>query len=156
MAIVLSVLAWEATPAAAERTIGTPYIQAHRGGAVVNGEPTYPENTMPAFRHSAAEGFVLEMDVKLTKDQVPVIMHDAALNRTTDCTGEVASKTLTQLRHCRVDILGSDGNSRHISPDSSRSASIPTLAQVLDFIKHEGAQGSIEIKNVPTLSLIHI
>ena len=150
LAIVSSVLVWEATPAAAERTIGTPYIQAHRGGAVVNGEPTYPENTMPAFRHSAAEGFVLEMDVKLTKDQVPVIMHDAALNRTTDCTGEVASKMLTQLRHCRVDILGSEGNSRHISPDSSRSASIPTLAQVLDLIKHEGAQASIEIKNVPT------
>ena len=95
---------------------------------------------MPAFRHSAAEGFVLEMDVKLTKDRVPVIMHDATLNRTTDCNGEVASKTLAQLRHCRVDILGSEGNSRHISPDSSRSASIPTLAHVLDFIKHEGAR----------------
>jgi glycerophosphoryl diester phosphodiesterase len=148
--IVASVLACSAAPAAAERTIGTPYIQAHRGGAVVNGEPTYPENSMPAFRHSAAEGFVLEMDVKLTKDRVPVIMHDATLNRTTDCSGEVASKTLAQLRHCRVDILGSEGNSRHVKPDGPRSASIPTLARVLDFIKHEGAQANIEIKNVPT------
>ena len=69
LGIVGSLLACAAAPAAADRTIGTPYIQAHRGGAVVNGEPTYPENTMPAFRHSAAEGFVLEMDVKL--DQGP-------------------------------------------------------------------------------------
>ena len=150
MGIVASVLAFAAATASAERTIGTPYIQAHRGGAVVNGEPTYPENTMPAFRHSAAEGFVLEMDVKLTRDRVPVIIHDATLNRTTDCTGQVASKTLAQLRHCRVDILGSEGNSRHINPDGTRSASIPTLTHVLDFIKHEGAQASIEIKNVPT------
>jgi glycerophosphoryl diester phosphodiesterase len=150
LGILASVLASAATPAQAHRTVGTPYIQAHRGGAVVNGEPTYPENTMPAFRHSAAEGFVLEMDVKLTKDRVPVIMHDATLDRTTDCTGEVASKTLAQLGHCRVDILGSEGNSRHIKPDSSRSASIPTLAHVLELIKQEDAQASIEIKNVPT------
>ncbi len=150
MGIVASVLAFAAATASAERTIGTPYIQAHRGGAVVNGEPTYPENTMPAFRHSAAEGFVLEMDVKLTRDRVPVIIHDATLNRTTDCTGQVASKTLAQLRHCRVDILGSEGNSRHINPDGTRSASIPTLTHVLDFIRHERAQASIEIKNVPT------
>jgi len=147
---VASVLACAVTPATAERTIGTPYIQAHRGGAVVNGEPTYPENTMPAFRHSAAEGFVLEMDVKLTKDRVPVIMHDATLDRTTDCKGEVASKTLAQLHDCRVDILGSEGNSRHIKPDSSRSASIPTLAHVLAFIKKKRLQANIEIKNVPT------
>jgi glycerophosphoryl diester phosphodiesterase len=147
--VVASALAF-AAPAAAERTIGTPYIQAHRGGAVVNGEPTYPENTMPAFRHSASRGFILEMDVKLTRDGVPVIMHDATLNRTTDCTGEVASRTLAQLRRCRVDILGSEGNSRHISPASPRSAAIPTLAHVLGFIKHAGAQASIEIKNVPT------
>ena len=79
-----------------------------------------------------------------------MIMHDATLNRTTDCTGEVASKTLAQLRHCRVDILGSEGNSRHVNPDSPRSASIPTLAHVLEFIKQQDAQASIEIKNVPT------
>ena len=148
--VVASALAFATAPAAAERTIGTPYIQAHRGGAVVNGEPSYPENTMPAFRHSASRGFILEMDVKLTKDRVPVIMHDATLDRTTDCTGEVASRTLAQLHRCRVDVLGSEGNSRHISPESPRSAPIPTLAHVLDFIKHAGAQASIEIKNVPT------
>ncbi len=150
LGVIASVLVLGAPPALAKRTIGTPYIQAHRGGAVVNGEPTYPENAMPAFRHSAAEGFVLEMDVKLTKDRVPVIMHDATLNRTTDCTGEVASKTLAQLRHCRVDIVGSEGNSRHVNPDGKRSASIPTLQRVLEFIKKKGAQASIEIKNVPT------
>jgi glycerophosphoryl diester phosphodiesterase len=132
------------------RTIGVPYIQAHRGGSIVDGKPTYPENTMPAFRHAAKGGFVLEMDAKLTKDGVPVVMHDAELERTTDCTGLVADKTLKQLERCRVDILGTEGSSVHVSPKGSRSAPIPTLAHVLDFIKEKRAKASIEIKNVPT------
>ncbi len=132
------------------RTIGTPYIQAHRGGSIVDGKPTYPENTMPAFRHSARLGFVLEMDAKLTADGVPVIMHDATLDRTTNCTGLVADKTLEQLKRCRVDILGTEGDSVHVSPKSSRAASIPTLAHVLGFVKKKRASASIEIKNVPT------
>jgi glycerophosphoryl diester phosphodiesterase len=146
MTAALACLAGSATA----RTIGIPYIQAHRGGSIVNGTPAYPENTMPAFRHSARQGFVLEMDAKLTKDGVPVIMHDATLDRTTDCTGEVVELTLAQLRHCRVDILGTENNSVHVNPDGPRAAGIPTLARVLDFIRKKGARASIEIKNVPT------
>jgi glycerophosphoryl diester phosphodiesterase len=137
-------------PSADARTIGTPYIQAHRGGSIVDGTPTYPENTMPAFRHSANQGFVLEMDAKLTKDGVPVIMHDATLDRTTDCTGLVAEKTLKELRRCRVDILGTEGDSMHIGPRSPRATGIPTLGHILGFIKKKRAEASIEIKNVPT------
>jgi glycerophosphoryl diester phosphodiesterase len=147
-AIVVA-LSWLAASADA-RTIGVPYIQAHRGGSIVDGKPTYPENTMPAFRHAAKQGFVLEMDAKLTKDGVPVVMHDAELDRTTNCTGLVVDRTLRQLQKCRVDILGTEGHSIHISPESPRAAGIPTLANVLDFIKKKRAQASIEIKNVPT------
>ena len=132
------------------RTIGTPYIQAHRGGSIVDGKPTYPENTMPAFRHSAKLGFVLEMDAKLTKDGVPVILHDATLDRTTNCAGLVADKTIKQLRGCRVDILGTEGDSVHVNPNGPRAAAIPTLAHVLEFIRKKRARASIEIKNVPT------
>jgi glycerophosphoryl diester phosphodiesterase len=148
--VVVTVLACAAAPAQARRTIGTPYIQAHRGGAIVNGKPAYPENTMPAFRHSAAEGFVLEMDVKLTKDGAPVVIHDATLDRTTDCTGQVSTKTLKQLRGCRVDILGTEGNSVQLGPNDPRAAPIPTLGRVLALSKREGARANIEIKNVPT------
>ena len=116
----------------------------------MNGKPTYPENTMTAFRHSAGKGFVLEMDVKLTEDRVPVVIHDATLARTTDCEGQVDAKTLKQLRRCRVDIVGTEGNSVHVNPNGPRAARIPTLARVLDFIKHERAEANIEIKNVPT------
>jgi glycerophosphoryl diester phosphodiesterase len=145
-----AVLACTAAPATAERTIGTPYVHAHRGGSIVNGKPTYPENTMPAFRHSAAKGFVLETDVKLTKNGVPVVLHDATLDRTTNCEGLVDSKTLKQLRRCRVDLLGTDGNSVKIGAHGRRAARIPTLADVLALVKHTGVEANIEIKNVPT------
>jgi len=130
--------------------IGIPYIQAHRGGSIVNGIPTYPENTMPAFRHSAARGFVLELDVKLTEDGAPVVIHDATLDRVTDCTGQVDQKTLAELRKCQVDILGTEGNSRHLRPGDPRRTRIPTLKQLLALLKRTGAEASIEIKNVPT------
>jgi glycerophosphoryl diester phosphodiesterase len=139
-----------AAPAAAKRTIGTPYVHAHRGGPVVNGEPAYPEDTMPAFRHSAGKGFVLEMDAKLSADGVPVVIHDATLNRTTDCRGRVDARTVKQLRRCRVDVLGTDGNSVKVGSDSRRAARIPTLADALALLKRTGAAANIEIKNVPT------
>ena len=46
-----------------------------------------PENTMPAFRNASRAGYVLEMDVKLTSDRVPVVIHDATLDRTTAVHG---------------------------------------------------------------------
>ena len=82
-----------AAPALAAR----PFIHAHRGGSLEFGKPTYPENTLPAFRASAFRGFVLELDVKLTKDLVPVVIHDATLDRTTPCSGQVRSFTFAEL-----------------------------------------------------------
>ncbi len=127
-----------------------PYIQAHRGGTVTRGVPTYPENTMPAFRHAAEKGFVLELDVKITSDGVPVVFHDPDLERATDCTGLLHSKTLAQLQNCHVDILGTEAQSTPLDPGDSRAAPIPTLDQLLSFLARSGAHASIEIKNVPT------
>src|SRR5512132_2316819 len=84
-------------------------IHAHRGGTVSNGKPTFSEESLDAYRHAAANGFVLEVDAKLTKDGVPVAIHDATVDRTTTCTGEVRSFTLDALRACRSDVLGSPG-----------------------------------------------
>jgi glycerophosphoryl diester phosphodiesterase len=55
-------------------------ISAHRGGALLN-----PENTEMAFDHVIIETSytdILEIDVRLTKDDQLVIMHDASINRT--------------------------------------------------------------------------
>jgi len=129
--------------------LAAPYIQAHRGGTVVNGEPTFPENTMPAFKHSARKGFVLEFDVKLTKDDMPVVFHDAELDRATDCDGRLDSKTLAELGDCRVDILGTEAEFTQLEPGDSRAAPVPTLERLLRFLQRTGTHASIEIANNP-------
>ena len=116
---------------------------------MLDGIATYPENTMPAFRNASRSGYVLEMDVKLTSDRVPVVIHDATFDRTTACTGQVAARTLAQVRGCRTDVLGSPGSGLPTRPVAAGEP-IPTLAEALAFAKREGAFVNMEIKNQPT------
>jgi glycerophosphoryl diester phosphodiesterase len=144
--LIAALLGAVLTPAAE----AAPWIHAHRGGSLVEGKPTYGENTMPAFRASAAKGFVLELDVKLTADGVPVVFHDAGLERATDCEGLVVDKTAAELRDCEVDILGTTEKFEQLGPDDERRAEIPRFAQVLKLIRRTGVHANIEIKNQPT------
>ncbi len=71
-----------------------PLIFAHRGASRVA-----PENTLAAFRQAVeigADG--IELDVQLSADGVPVVIHDATVDRTTNGSGEVRGLTLAQLR----------------------------------------------------------
>jgi glycerophosphoryl diester phosphodiesterase len=124
-------------------------IHAHRGGTVVDGQPTYAEESLGAYRAAARNGFVFEVDAKLTRDGVPVAVHDATLDRTTSCTGEVRSYTRAALRRCRPDVLGSPGGGLR-TRSTSRRGSIPTVAEVLELARLTGSKVNLEIKNVPT------
>jgi glycerophosphoryl diester phosphodiesterase len=89
LAVTLALLV-AAPPALA----AVPEIHAHRGGTVVNGKPLFAEESIRAYRQAARDGFVLEVDAKLTEDGVPVALHDATLDRTTSCAGELRTFTL--------------------------------------------------------------
>jgi glycerophosphoryl diester phosphodiesterase len=145
-AALLALLALAVAPAA---MAAIPDIHAHRGGTVQNGTARFGEESIRAYRNAALHGFVLEVDAKLTEDGVPVAIHDATLDRTTNCSGEVRGFTLAELRSCRTDVLGSPG-----SPLSTRGArhteAIATIAEVLEFARRSGAEVNLEIKNVPT------
>ncbi|TVY00442.1 glycerophosphodiester phosphodiesterase [Cohnella terricola] len=67
---------------------------AHRG---FSGKA--PENTMAAFRMALNEPYVcwMELDVHLSRDDVPVVIHDATLNRTTSGRGRVIDFTAEEL-----------------------------------------------------------
>ena len=72
-------------------------VFAHRGGAKLA-----PENTMAAFEHGQALGSDgLECDVHLSRDGIPVVIHDATLDRTTGASGPVSVLSADELR--RVD-----------------------------------------------------
>jgi len=64
-----------------------PRVIAHRGGGSLA-----PENTLAAIRTGAQRGFAgVEFDVMLSRDSVPVLIHDETLERTTNGTGAVAN-----------------------------------------------------------------
>jgi glycerophosphoryl diester phosphodiesterase len=107
-------------------------VVAHRGASV-----SHPENTLAAFEAALATGAeVLELDVRLSEDGVPVVLHDPDVRRSTDGSGFVHELTLAQLK--RLDA----------APGQAERAQIPTLAEVLELAS--GRAGvDLEIKNIP-------
>lgn len=70
-----------------------PRVIAHRGGGSLA-----PENTLAAIRTGAQRGFAgVEFDVMLSRDSVPVLVHDETLERTTNGTGAVSNTAWTDL-----------------------------------------------------------
>lgn len=68
-------------------------IIAHRGAS-----GTCPENTLPAFRRAVELGaHMIELDVQLTRDGHPVVIHDQTLDRTTSGRGAVRRRTLAEI-----------------------------------------------------------
>ena len=106
---------------------------AHRG---YSGK--YPENTMLAFRKAVEAGADgIELDVQLTRDGEPVILHDEQVDRTTDGTGWVKDLTLAELRKLDASYLytGQYG----LNP-------VPTLREYCEFIRDLPVITNIEMK----------
>ncbi len=81
---------WKIAPGAQQ----VPLIIAHRGAS-----SQAPENTMSTFKAAVEAGAdAVELDVRLSKDQQVVIMHDRRVDRTTTGVGTVGSHTLEDLK----------------------------------------------------------
>lgn len=107
-------------------------IGAHRGLA-----EGLPENTLAAFRHSLAAGIkVIELDLRTTSDGQLVVMHDATLNRTTDCSGAVAEQTLARIQQCDA------GWPTHVGER------VPTLGDVLALVANADSRLLLDCKSV--------
>ena len=69
-------------------------ICAHRGA-----NETHPENTIAAFEEAVRLGAqMVEFDVRMTKDNKLIIMHDSSVDRTTDGVGLVEELTWNEVR----------------------------------------------------------
>ena len=108
-------------------------IWAHRGAS-----GHAPENTLAAFELAeelGADG--IELDVQLTRDGIPVVIHDERVDRVADGTGLVRDFTLQELRGLNVN---------KNFPAYGRTE-IPTLSEVYDWIKHTDLTVNLELKN---------
>ena len=72
----------------------TPLVLGHRGAS-----HDAPQNTLAAFRRAVEVGANgIELDVHLSRDGVPVVIHDAKVDATTDGTGYVSAMSLEELK----------------------------------------------------------
>lgn len=100
-------------------------IYAHRGWS-----SRYPENTLLAFAEAVALGVSgIELDIQLSRDGVPVVIHDPKLARTTNGNGLVDELDLSELR----------------TLDAGAGERVPTLREVLDLVG-DSVHLDIEIK----------
>lgn len=89
-------------------------VVGHRGAMGVE-----PENTIRSFLRAERDGAdELEFDIRLSKDGVPVILHDANVDRTTDGSGPIADLTIDEIKNL----------------DAGLGERIPSLDEVLDVV----------------------
>jgi glycerophosphoryl diester phosphodiesterase len=116
-----------------------PLVIGHRGCA---GEA--PENTLASFERALAQGAdILESDLHLTRDGVPVLLHDDDLARTTDAAGNIRDFDASEL--ARVDAgwrFSADGGRSF--PYRERGIRIPALRTALQRFPH--ARFNLELK----------
>ncbi len=87
------------------------------GHAGAGGEA--PENTLAGVRACLAAGVEgMEIDVQISRDGVPILLHDTTLDRTTGLRGPLLAFSLAELQ----------------AADAGGGEPVPSLAQVLDLV----------------------
>lgn len=96
-------------------------IVGHRGA-----RNEAPENTIPGFAYAVQLGLqAVELDVRRSRDNQLVVIHDATVDRTTDRSGDVGDFTADELANM-------DARAAH--PEWPERCGIPTLTEVLDVV----------------------
>ena len=102
-----------------------PLIMAHRGAS-----DDLPENTLAAFALALEQGAqVLETDIRFTRDDQIVLMHDATVERTMNDAGAVSEMTLAKVKKLRAR----RAPNAPPTPFGEAGLSVPTLAEFLQF-----------------------
>ena len=128
-----------------------PLIIAHRGASALA-----PENTFAAFQKAIDDGADgIEFDVRLAKDDVPVVFHDSTLNRLSSIKGRVSEFTSEELGKLDVGSWFNKKNPHRFNNKYS-AENVPTLLQLFDFLRDYRGLIYIELKgrneDMPRLS----
>lgn len=117
---------------------------AHRGGGKLA-----PENTLAAVRLGASHGYrMFECDVKLSSDDVPFLLHDSDLQRTTDAKRRFPRGTSPVAGHHPWTVLAQlDAGGWHSQAFAGEA--LPTLDAIAAFCLDNGLLVNLEIKPTP-------
>ena len=130
-----------------------PLIIAHRGASALA-----PENTFAAFQRAVDDGADgIEFDVRLAKDNIPVVIHDSKLKRLGRCEGRVADFTSVELQTLDVGSWFNEKNP-HRADDRFSAETVPTLAQLLNFLSDYKGLLYLELKckEAETAALVEV
>lgn len=120
----------------ANRKSSPPFILGHRGASAVA-----PENTLAAFSRAISDGADgIEFDVRLSRDGVPVVIHDATLKRTGRIDRLVSELTAAELQE--VDVGSWFGETKK----KTFREKLPTLTQVFELFSANKGLLYIEMK----------
>jgi glycerophosphoryl diester phosphodiesterase len=118
-------------------------VHGHRGARARR-----PENTLPAFQYAIEQGVdVLELDVAVTKDNVPVVSHDPLINATI-CSGPrtgIPIHTLT-LAELKAYDCGGKQNPAFATQVPVPGTNIPALDDVFELGRGNSLQFNVETK----------
>jgi glycerophosphoryl diester phosphodiesterase len=115
------------------REAGRVHVCGHRGYSL-----HYPENTVPAFEAAMAAGATtVEIDVVLTADGEPIVLHDLTVDRTTNGHGFAADLSLEQIRRLDAGV--------RFHP-AFAGTKVPTVAEALGWAKADNMGVVLEIK----------
>lgn len=121
-----------------------PLIIGHRGSSALA-----PENTLAAFRRAIADGADgIEFDVRLARDGVAVVIHDATLERTGSLKRKVSQLTSSELQATDVGSWFGKSGSRNRLPDYAEFAveTVPLLNQIFDLFESHTGRLYLEMK----------
>ncbi|XP_056638281.1 glycerophosphodiester phosphodiesterase 1 isoform X1 [Diorhabda sublineata] len=108
---------------------------AHRGAGL-----DAPENTIEAFKKCHEKGCdIIELDVCLTADQVPIVFHDSDLERMADMNVLIKNIKYEDLANIDISV-------KHAYRDSFPNAHVPTLEQAVQQMLGMGQRIFIDIK----------
>lgn len=122
-------------------TIKLPKIIGHRGACGYA-----PENTLESIKTAADMGCTwVELDVKLTRDDVAIIFHDDELDRTSNGSGPVMNATYEEIRQLEAGSWFAD---------SFAGIKIPTLEETLELLIDLDLGLNLEIKPCPSREVV--
>lgn len=126
------------------------YICAHRAITVASVQKGLPEQCIPTIEEAIAQGAdMVELDVRLTKDGVPMLMHDASLSTTTDGSGNIQNKTYAEVKALKMHPRGKT-NYPQLDGEYIR---VPSLKEALEVCKGK-IYVNLDVKECPSNVLL--
>jgi glycerophosphoryl diester phosphodiesterase len=114
-----------------------------------------PENTLESFREAVTLGVdAVEFDLRVSRDDALVVMHDQTLDRTTDGSGSVAMRTVAELRSLDAGARFTRDEG-HTFPWRGRGATVSTFDEVIESLPRE-LPCIIELKTPAATELVKV